>query len=199
MTDGRHLPSPGRPTRRPAAPPGHGTRPARPARRRRAGRARDDDFWSHDGLAEIQRPRRAASRPRASEPDAVGPSALRRAGRALGVASGGAALLGALAIGLFPTQTFIEQRADTAEVQERLEVLRTQNEAFEDRIEALQTDEEIERVAREQYNLAYPGEEAYAVLPAPLPPLDLPPVWPYGEIYDPALSSGEVDASLDAP
>jgi len=199
VTDGRHLPSHGRPTRRIAAPPGHGTRPSRPARRRRAARARDDDFWSHDGLAELQRPRRPASRPLASEPDAVGPSALRRAGRALGVASGGAALLGALAIGLFPTQTFLEQRADTAEVQERLEVLRTQNEAFEDRIEALQTDEEIERVAREQYNLAYPGEEAYAVLPAPLPPLDLPPVWPYGEIYDPALSSGEVDASLDAP
>ncbi|MFP5257222.1 MAG: FtsB family cell division protein [Acidimicrobiia bacterium] len=127
------------------------------------------------------------------------PSALRRAGRALGLAGGGAALLGALAIGLFPTQTFLEQRATTAEVEQRLEVLRAQNEAFEARIDALQTEEEIERLAREQYNLAYPGEEAYAVLPAPLPPLDLPPLWPYGEIYDHTLSSGEVGASLDAP
>lgn len=203
MTDGRHLPPRGSSTRRPRAAPSHRVVPARPARGHRA-RARDDDFWSHDGLADLERPRRSSARRPASAPAAaeaaeVRPSALRRAGRTLGVASGGAALLGALAIGLFPTQTFLEQRADTAEVEERLEVLRTQNEAFEDRIEALQTDEEIERVAREQYNLAYPGEEAYAVLPAPLPPLDLPPLWPYGEIYDPALSSGEVDASLDAP
>lgn len=112
---------------------------------------------------------------------------------------GGAALLGVLAIGLFPTQTFLQQRATTAEVEERLEVLRAQNEAYEARIEALQTDEEVERVAREQYNLAFPGEEAYAVLPAPLPPLDLPAVWPYGEIYDPQMSAGEVHASLDEP
>jgi hypothetical protein len=199
VTDGRHLPPHGRPTRRSAAVPSHRAAPSRRAARRRAARRGDEDFWSHDGLAELERRRRPTSQGPAVEPDEVRPSALRRAGRALGVAGGGAALLGALAVGLFPTQTFLEQRADTAEVQERLEVLRTQNEAFEDRIEALQTDEEIERVAREQYNLAYPGEEAYAVLPAPLPPLDLPPLWPYGEIYDPALSSGEVDASLDAP
>lgn len=127
------------------------------------------------------------------------PRLLRRAGRAVGVAGGGAALLGALAIGLFPTQTFLDQRADTAEAQERLEVLRAQNDAFEERIERLQTDEEIERLAREQYNLAYPGEEAYAVLPAPLPPLDLPPVWPFGEVYDPTMSAPEVDAALEAP
>jgi hypothetical protein len=113
------------------------------------------------------------------------PSALRRAGRLLGLAGGGAVVLGALAIGLFPTSTFLDQRAATAEAQERLSVLRAQNASYEDRIEALETSEEIERLAREQYNLAYPGEEAYAVLPAPLPPLDLPAVWPFGPLMDP--------------
>jgi hypothetical protein len=115
------------------------------------------------------------------------------------MAGGGVALLGALAIGLFPTQTFLDQRADTAEAEQRLEVLQAQNEAFEARIERLQTDDEIERLAREQYNLAFPGEEAYAVLPAPLPPLDLPAVWPFGEVYEPTTSAPEVDAQLDAP
>lgn len=115
------------------------------------------------------------------------------------MAGGGVALLGALAIGLFPTQTFLDQRADTAEAEQRLEVLQAQNQAFEARIERLQTDAEIERLAREQYNLAYPGEEAYAVLPAPLPPLDLPTVWPFGAVYDPTMTSPEVDAELDAP
>ena len=61
-------------------------------------------------------------------------------------------------------------------------MLRAQNAAYEERIERLQTVEEIERLAREQYNLVFPGEEAYAVLPAPLPELDLPTVWPFGPL-----------------
>jgi hypothetical protein len=72
-------------------------------------------------------------------------------------------------------------------------VLRAQNEAFEERIERLESDDEIERLAREQYNLAYPGEEAYAVLPAPLPPLDHPARWPFGPMLDPT-----VDPTVDA-
>jgi hypothetical protein len=40
----------------------------------------------------------------------------------------------------------------------------------------LQEDAEIERLAREQYNLVMPGEEAYAMLPAaPPPPPPVPP------------------------
>jgi hypothetical protein len=116
------------------------------------------------------------------------PHGLRRVGRALGFAGGGVAVLGALAIGLFPTQTFLDQRADTAEAEERLAVLRAQNESFEERLDRLGTDEEIERLAREQYSLAYPGEEAYAVLPAPLPPLSLPDLWPFGPMLPPATA-----------
>lgn len=98
-------------------------------------------------------------------------------------------MLGALAIGLFPTQTFLQQRAATAEAEERLTVLRAQNESFEDRLDRLATDEEIERLAREQYNLAYPGEEAYAVLPAPLPPVELPQLWPFGPMLHPETAA----------
>ncbi|MET0728064.1 MAG: septum formation initiator family protein [Acidimicrobiales bacterium] len=122
---------------------------------------------------------------------------MRRVGRALGVAGGGVALLGALAVGLFPTQTFLDQRASTAEAAERLSVLRDQNEAFEERIDRLSTDEEIERLAREQYNLAFPGEEAYAVLPAPLPPLEMPELWPFGPMLDPVTTGSEVHAELE--
>jgi hypothetical protein len=114
------------------------------------------------------------------------PSGLRRVGRVLGMVGGSAALFGVLAVAVFPTSTFLDQRADTAEVEERLAVLRAQNEAYEERIERLQTATEIVRLAREQYNLVFPGEEAYAVLPAPLPELDLPAVWPFGELLPPA-------------
>ncbi len=120
--------------------------------------------------------------------DEVGPgrpSGLRRAGRLLGLAGGSAALFGVLAVTVFPTSTYLDQRADTSEAEERLAVLRAQNAAYEVRIERLQTATEIERLAREQYNLVFPGEEAYAVLPAPLPELDLPAVWPFGELLPP--------------
>lgn len=123
---------------------------------------------------------------------------LRRAGRLLGLVGGGAAVVAVLAVAVFPTQIFLDQRAGTAEVQERLEVLRDQNEAYEDRIERLESDEAIERIARERYNLVFPGEEAYAVLPAPLPPLDLPELWPFGPLLP---ASGVTDAAtteLDA-
>ena len=122
------------------------------------------------------------------EDDAVErPSRVRRIGRLLGLVGGGAALCALLAVTVFPTSTFLEQRSDTAEAEQRLAVLRAQNEAYEDRIARLETPEEIERLAREQYNLVFPGEEAYAVLPAPLPELTLPKVWPFG----PLRPSGE--------
>jgi len=118
--------------------------------------------------------------------DATRPSRRRRAGRLLGLAGGSAALFGVLAVTVFPTSTYLDQRADTSEAEERLAVLRTQNATYEARIERLHTAEEIERVAREQYNLVFPGEEAYAVLPGPLPELDLPAIWPFGELLVPA-------------
>jgi cell division protein FtsB len=49
-------------------------------------------------------------------------------------------------------------------------------------IERLQTDAEIERIARSKYSLVYPGEEAYAILPAPPEPLRLPATWPLSQM-----------------
>jgi hypothetical protein len=108
--------------------------------------------------------------------------AARRLGRLVGLGVGGAALCGVLAFAVFPTSTYLDQRSDTAEAEERLAVLRAQNDAYDARVERLETLEEVERLAREQYNLVFPGEEAYAVLPAPLPELTLPAVCPFGPL-----------------
>ena len=108
--------------------------------------------------------------------------ARRRLARLRGFGVGGAARCAVLAFAVFPTSTYLDQRADTSEAEERLAVLRAQNDAYQERIERLETAEEIERLAREQYNLVFPGEEAYAVLPAPLPELTLPTVWPFGPL-----------------
>jgi cell division protein FtsB len=114
----------------------------------------------------------------------------RRLGRTIGLVGGGACAVGALALGVFPTRDFLAQRDDLDSTQEQLRILREQNEALEDRVEALSTPEEIERLAREQYNLVHPGEEAYSVLPAPLPEVALPSVWPFGPLGGPPDADG---------
>jgi cell division protein FtsB len=110
---------------------------------------------------------------------------VRRPLRTLGLVGGGAGLLAVLAIGVFPTRSFLAQRDDLSGTERRLAVLREQNQQLEDQLEKLSTPEEIERLAREQYNLVRPGEEAYSVLPAPLPALELPDLWPFGPLGGP--------------
>ncbi|HEX2038756.1 MAG TPA: septum formation initiator family protein [Acidimicrobiales bacterium] len=78
-------------------------------------------------------------------------------------------VVGVLFLAVFPTRTYVQQRSKLAATEKRLAVLSEQNERLAARIRKLNTDEEIERLAREQYSLVRPGEEAYAILPAPRP------------------------------
>ena len=119
--------------------------------------------------------------------------------RRTGVLVGTASVAVVLAVGVFPTRTWLDQRRSSAEASERLTVLRDQNAALSERIDRLQSDAEIERLAREQYNLVLPGEEAYAVLPPPLPPLDLPPIFPFGEILPEETGEDAARGTAGAP
>ncbi|MGI9121056.1 MAG: FtsB family cell division protein [Acidimicrobiales bacterium] len=82
--------------------------------------------------------------------------------------------VGVLFVAVFPTRTFLAQRASVSAAQAQLEVLGEQNRLLEDRARLLNDDAEIERLAREQYHLVKPGEKAYALLPAPAPPAPPP-------------------------
>jgi cell division protein FtsB len=75
--------------------------------------------------------------------------------------------LGVLLVGIFPTRAIVEQRAELGRLERSRNVVAERNEELQDRIDALGTDAEIERIAREQYNLGRPGEEVYAILPPP--------------------------------
>jgi len=66
---------------------------------------------------------------------------------------------------VFPTRTYVEQRQDLSRERERLEVLQEENARLAARIAELQTETEVERIAREQFNMVRPDEEAYAILP----------------------------------
>lgn len=80
---------------------------------------------------------------------------------------GGVVLSAAALVTVFPTRTYLSQRQELSAERERLSVLREQNTRLAARVKKLHTPQEIERLAREQYNLVKPGEEAYAILPSP--------------------------------
>jgi cell division protein FtsL len=88
--------------------------------------------------------------------------------------------LAVLAIGVFPTRQYLAQRSEAAQRQATLEQLRAENAKLQAKVDALGTDEEIERIARSEYNFVLPGEETYAVLPPPSAGPQIPAIWPFG-------------------
>ena len=80
---------------------------------------------------------------------------------------GAMALVVVLFVGVFPTRSYLAQRSATDTAEEQLAFLQAESDVLEARVRKLQNEDEIERLAREQYNLVRPGEEAYAILPGP--------------------------------
>jgi cell division protein FtsB len=75
------------------------------------------------------------------------------------------ALVGALFTAGFPARALLAQRQERQQVARQVHDLVVRNRALGERSRVLQTDAEIERLARSQYGLARPGEEVFAVLP----------------------------------
>ena len=94
-------------------------------------------------------------------------------GRA-GVVVAALALVGVLALAVFPTTAWLDQRRNREVLVAQEAALSAQNQALQARVDQLRSDEEIERLAR-QYNLVKPGEEAYFILPQATPPAVAPP------------------------
>ncbi len=87
-------------------------------------------------------------------------------------------LAGLMLLLVFPTRAWIAQRREEASIRHRLALISEQNNRLQQQVDALHTPTEIARVAREQYHLVLPGEQAVAVLPSPTPNV-LPAQWPY--------------------
>ncbi|MFN2608727.1 MAG: septum formation initiator family protein [Acidimicrobiales bacterium] len=75
------------------------------------------------------------------------------------------ALVGVLMLAVFPARTLAAQRRERTATAARVRKLAAANSALEDQARLLQTDAEIERLAREKYNLVRPGESVFAILP----------------------------------
>ena len=83
----------------------------------------------------------------------------------------GAACVAALSVtwawGLNPVRNWFAQRDEITQLESQLAEIQASNAALQADIDRLQTAAEIERIARRDLGLVYPGEEAYAIdLPA---------------------------------
>ena len=73
---------------------------------------------------------------------------------------------GMMFVFFLPARALMQQRADLRAADTRLRVLGAEDQRLTARVADLHTDAEIERLARQQYGLVFPGEEAYAILPS---------------------------------
>jgi cell division protein FtsB len=87
-----------------------------------------------------------------------------------------------VALGMVPTRTYLERKQEVALAQQQVDNLTAANDEKQARVDRLQTDEEIEAIARGEYQLVMPGEEPYAVLPPPAEPVQLPVGWPFEQL-----------------
>ena len=74
-------------------------------------------------------------------------------------------LVGGLFLFVLPGRTYLTQRRASTPPTVRTGCCRPRTPSSTQRVQQLQTDAEIERLARQQYGLVKPGEEAYAILP----------------------------------
>ena len=88
-----------------------------------------------------------------------------------------------------PARNYMEQQAATRDAQEQLDQLDAEIAELDQRQEELSDPDHIVQEARERFNLGYPGEEVYAVLPAPPPPLPIPSGWPFDSLRGAAAAA----------
>ncbi len=92
-------------------------------------------------------------------------------------------LAGFASLLIVPTKSYLNQKKQYSESVTKRDAVRAANAHLDDQITALQTDEEIVRIARARYNLVRNGDQVMAVLPSPVP-FPLPNEWPYTLLQD---------------
>jgi cell division protein FtsL len=81
-----------------------------------------------------------------------------------------AAMLAVVVIGLLllfvlPGRTLLGQEQSIARTQKRISVLDQENAKLQGRIKQLQNPAQIEQIARQEFGLVLPGQQAYAIIP----------------------------------
>ena len=90
-------------------------------------------------------------------------------------------LFSLMLLGVIPVQEWFEVRDTKDELLVELAKVEELNKSYRVSIDALNTDEEIERIARSEYNLVKPHEEAYYVVPLFVEDAKIPGIWPFNK------------------
>src|SRR6185437_15786891 len=83
--------------------------------------------------------------------------------RVLALLLASVALVGVLFLFVLPGRAYLAQRRTLTAAETRVDVLAKANAQLHDQISKLNTDAEIERIARERYGLIKPGEVPYTI------------------------------------
>ncbi|MBA3268688.1 MAG: septum formation initiator family protein [Acidimicrobiia bacterium] len=85
-------------------------------------------------------------------------------------------LVGVLMLGVFPARTLVAQHNERRDVAAQVDDLSARNQALQAQADLLKSDAEIERLARQHYDLVRPGEEIFNIVPQePAAPEAAPP------------------------
>jgi cell division protein FtsB len=76
-------------------------------------------------------------------------------------------LSGAMYLFVFPARTYLDQKQQMAAQEQTITVLRGENAKLASESSALRNDSTIEQIARAEYGLVMPGQQAFMVLPSP--------------------------------
>jgi len=88
------------------------------------------------------------------------------------VAVASLALVAMMFLFVFPTRSYLAQKRQIGKAAHAVKVLEAQNEVLARQANRLKTKSEIERLAREQFNMVLPGEQAYNLVETQVNPTD---------------------------
>lgn len=93
-------------------------------------------------------------------------------------------VVGVLLFGVFPTRSLLAQRQALAERQATLDELEAEGAQLDARIAELHDPEEIEKLARRDFDLVKPGDQTFSLSPNDDVPLRAPDGWPFTNLVD---------------
>ena len=97
---------------------------------------------------------------------------------------GAVVFVGLLFVAVFPTRTYLAQRSEERQKWAELHAIQARNAAYRKHIADLKDPAHIELLARAQFGLVYPGNEAYSIEPGGRTTALVPDVWPLQQLHD---------------
>ena len=103
----------------------------------------------------------------------------KRMRRMLWTTLGAVTILVVMAVGVFPTRQYLDQRSQSDELYRELRYLQSENAKLTEQIGSLGSAEDIERIARQEHGYVRPFEENYVVVVPAGVVARVPSVWPF--------------------